>query len=103
MLGSWRSLNAGDRKEADMISHGAIGHCADGCHRYCGGETVDRADGTLVYCECRCHGRVRADQDPDQLTCPDCEKVTSDGEYCGECLSERSEYYHPDSDEGGQG
>ena len=41
------------------------------------------------------------------LTCPDCDKVTSDGEYCGECISERAEYYHPDPavlpEEGGQG
>jgi hypothetical protein len=33
------------------------------------------------------------------LTCPDCDRMTSDGEYCGECISERAEYYHPD--EGG--
>ena len=80
-----------------------IGHCKDGYHSYCGGALTDPGDGSLVYCECRCHGKVTADVDDYGLTCPDCDKLTSDGEYCGECISERAEYYHPDSDEGGQG
>ena len=33
-----------------------LGHCRDGAHAYCGGETRDRGDGSLVQCECPCHG-----------------------------------------------
>ena len=44
--------------------------------------------------------RVSADGADYGLTCPDCDKVTSDGEYCGECLSQLAEWYYPD--EGGQ-
>jgi hypothetical protein len=47
--------------------------------------------------------RVRADGADYGLTCPDCDRMTSDGEYCGECISERASYYHPDPDEEGQG
>jgi hypothetical protein len=46
-----------------------------------------------------CWPKVRADGADYGLTCPDCDRVTSDGEYCGECISERAEYYIPD--EGG--
>ena len=35
------------------------------------------------------------DKDTDQLTCPECGILTGDGEYCGECLSERASYYTP--------
>ena len=38
--------------------------------------------------------------DVDGLSCPECGETTSDGEYCGECASERASYYHPD--EGGE-
>ena len=30
-----------------------------------------------------------------ELACPDCGMTTNDGELCGECLSERAEYYTP--------
>jgi hypothetical protein len=32
----------------------------------------------------------------DTLRCPECGELTKDGEYCGECLSQRAEYYIPD-------
>ena len=34
------------------------------------------------------------------LVCPDCGNLTDDGECCGECLSERANYYVPDEREG---
>jgi len=32
-----------------------LGHCREGYHGYCGGEELDRGDGTLNECECLCH------------------------------------------------
>ena len=37
----------------------------------------------------------------DPLRCPDCSEITSDGEWCPECLSAAASYYIPE--EGGQG
>jgi hypothetical protein len=35
------------------------------------------------------------------LHCPQCGEITSDGEMCGECLSDMADYFYPD--EGGEG
>jgi hypothetical protein len=40
--------------------------------------------------------RQREEQCNYYLDCPDCGMITSDGEYCGECLSQRAEYFIPD-------
>lgn len=34
--------------------------------------------------------------DEEYLRCPGCDTPTSDGERCGECISELCEYYEPD-------
>ena len=67
-----------------------IGHCADGFHAYCGGAKTDPGDGTLVLCGCECHG--------ERVYCVSCDTVPvkEEGDHCGECLSARAEYYHPE-------
>jgi hypothetical protein len=41
--------------------------CMEGEHLYCGGLERDRGDGTLVPCECRCHGPRVIDEDYDAV------------------------------------